>query len=755
LYFLHKIQIDLMLKRKELMQCLFKRLSGTIGMLFLAFSVTAQSYSRNDSVRIYQYLTMADKEALSGSLDTAMNEAKLALQLSKEKKMLRGEGFAKLKIADISVQKNHKAEVAEYLTDGMRIGIQLKDSFLMALTCYQQAESAMYNDKLVAAENLFNKALSLKFEKQQSVYTGMVYNDFGYLSGLKNEYEKQAEWYLKAMRVYEKIGDEKEYATSISSLGAVYMVGLENHTKAVEYTKMAIAIREKIQDIHGLYVSYYNLSRMYMPATLDSAAKYQKLAMVYAEKSGEKASIISTYDNMSFMMNFQNNKPEALAYIQKSIALCRELNLKAPLADKCRWAGTLCADMKDTIAMETYYNEAYNIAVELKNKTLLRDYYATRAVNFKNNSDFKNAYEYLKKYYAYRDSITGDKTATNIAELQTKYETEKKDNEITRLNTAQQIKQLEIEKQKAVIAGNRAATLQKQNEIDLLSKSQELRDIKIKQQEEDLDKQILLARTNEQQLQLTEKENQLRQKQLKNQKLVRNLLIGGLGLFLLLGFTYFNRYQLKKKLEQQNGLLAMRNNISRDLHDEIGATLSSVNMLSAVALTKTGKENDATPIIQQIKDSVQQAGENMDDIVWSVNPSNDLAADTFARIRKYVTELAEPKAVNCIIDIDEPGDTLKLPMELRRDIYLVCKEAVNNALKYSVCTEIKLGIHLTNTRLTISVADNGKGFDISILQNTKRNGITNMRHRMEKHKGSFEIRTEKEKGTFIHCEIPL
>jgi signal transduction histidine kinase/ligand-binding sensor domain-containing protein len=222
-----------------------------------------------------------------------------------------------------------------------------------------------------------------------------------------------------------------------------------------------------------------------------------------------------------------------------------------------------------------------------------------------------------------------------------------------------------------------------------------------------------------------------------------------LALSLLLYALY--RYRINRYVEMQK----VRNSISRDLHDEIGATLSSVNMLSAVALIKAGSTNEAAPIIQQIKDSVQQAGESMDDIVWSVNPVHDLAADTFARIRKYVTEMTEAKAINCIIEIDDPGPSLKLPMELRRDIYLVCKEAVNNSLKYSGCTDIKLNIHLANSHLHIVVADNGRGFDTVVLQKIERNGIRNMKHRVEKHKGNFELISEVGKQTIITCKIPL
>ncbi|MEP6676925.1 MAG: ATP-binding protein, partial [Ferruginibacter sp.] len=222
-------------------------------------------------------------------------------------------------------------------------------------------------------------------------------------------------------------------------------------------------------------------------------------------------------------------------------------------------------------------------------------------------------------------------------------------------------------------------------------------------------------------------------------------------ILLVIFFYSLYRYRINRFIEMQK----IRNSISRDLHDEIGATLSSVNMLSAVALKKAGAGNEASPIIQQIKNSVQQAGESMDDIVWSVNPANDSAQDTFARIRKYVTDLAEQNGINCIINIDEKNDAVRLPMELRRDIYLVCKEAVNNALKYSGCTELSVSVYIHNNTIEIKVADNGKGFDTKMLAHTQRNGIGNMKHRISKHKGIFTIVSEKDKGTAVDCRVPL
>ena len=110
---------------------------------------------------------------------------------------------------------------------------------------------------------------------------------------------------------------------------------------------------------------------------------------------------------------------------------------------------------------------------------MLRDIYLYKAIFYKEQKDFYNAYENIKMHFRYRDTITSGETQTKIAELQTQYDTEKKDFEITRLSADQQIKQLELEKQQAVIAGNKEEAKRKQNEIDLLVQGRELQQLKI------------------------------------------------------------------------------------------------------------------------------------------------------------------------------------------------------------------------------------------------------------------------------------
>jgi two-component system, NarL family, sensor histidine kinase UhpB len=716
--------------------CFVRRSLTAIALLFTALLSFSQSYTTNDSARIYALLNHADEEALTGSLETAMVYARQALQISKAKKMLRGEGFANLKIADILVQQESPDDLTEFFAGALKTGARLKDSFMIALACYQQGEYLMYKDELGEAEKLFNKSLIVKFTKEQSNHTALVYNDLGYLYGLRDDLEKQVDWYLKAIRLYEKTGDQYGLASTTSSLAAVY-AKLGDNPKAFELSRKAIAMRQSTGDIKGLANSYENLSRLYWGVSLDSASRYQQLAMQHAEKSGVKSLMIRSYDNLSVLNNMQKNKAAALVYIQKSIALCREINDKAGLAAKCRWAALLCADLKDSLGMETYYRESYELSVQLNNKTLLRDLYGTKAGYYSRINDYKNAYDNLKKYYSYRDSIVSNETTTNIAELQTRYQTEKKDNEISRLNTDQKIKQLEIGKQKA--------------EIKLLSQQQELRDARITQQREELEKQLLVAENNQKALQLAATEKILKDKELLDQRLIRNLVIGSMLLLIVLTFVLFSRYQLKKKLQQQAALDKMRINIASDLHDDIGASLSNINILNELAKQNNTNPSKSKEYLTRAGEDIQHISENLSDIVWNINPRYDDLQNLFVRMKRYAADMMDGKNISYEFSFPAEADKLDLSMERRRDFYLIFKEAVNNLAKYSKATSARLVVEMDRRKLRMTISDNGIGFYID--QASTGNGIHNMQQRAASHKDHLQIKSEPGQGTVVMLEM--
>lgn len=205
-----------------------------------------------------------------------------------------------------------------------------------------------------------------------------------------------------------------------------------------------------------------------------------------------------------------------------------------------------------------------------------------------------------------------------------------------------------------------------------------------------------------------------------------------------------------------NKILAVekiRNNVARDLHDDMGSTLSTINILSAMAKSKMNVEPaKAAEYISKITDNSQRMMEAMDDIVWSIKPSNDSMQRIVARMREFATNVLEAKDMELAFEADETLFDVKLNMQARRDLFLIFKEAVNNAAKYSKATKVDIHIHPEGKKLVLSVKDDGTGFDVT---NADGNGLINMQKRAESLSGHIEINSSEGRGTFIKLTIPV
>ncbi|MFN5333812.1 MAG: ATP-binding protein, partial [Bacteroidota bacterium] len=216
-------------------------------------------------------------------------------------------------------------------------------------------------------------------------------------------------------------------------------------------------------------------------------------------------------------------------------------------------------------------------------------------------------------------------------------------------------------------------------------------------------------------------------------------------------FYIVYRYRLQQALK----LHELRNSISRDLHDEIGSSVSSVNMLATVAKQQLGEAHAVTPLLEQIGQSALTAGESMDEIIWSVNPKHDGAEDTFIRLRKYISEQLETHQIDYAIHFPEADAGWKMNMQLRRDLWMICKEAVNNSIKYAKCDKLTIEIKRINGMMEGLISDDGIGFDLVAAEHKKRNGLRNMKERVAKYKrGRFEVKTEKGRGTQLFFYLP-
>lgn len=216
----------------------------------------------------------------------------------------------------------------------------------------------------------------------------------------------------------------------------------------------------------------------------------------------------------------------------------------------------------------------------------------------------------------------------------------------------------------------------------------------------------------------------------------------------VIGMVYaFYRYRINEILKLQ----AVRNRISTDLHDEIGATLSGIGILSTIAKQQVTENHPAYNLLGRITDDALTVGNSIDDIVWSINPQNDELTSIIARMSRHAAELFEAKGIDYQIITPEKVDDIKLSMEQRRDVFLIFKEAVNNLLKYANCTHVRIEIGIKNFRFKLIISDNGVGFDSS--KEGIQNGIKNIKNRAKKLKGKLIIDSKIGEGTTIDLEF--
>lgn len=721
--------------------------------IFLIDTAAAQTNTTADKTTVLTLLNQSEELKKELLYDSSIKISNKAVSLSKQIAYRAGEVAAYDKIAEVLLIQSKMPALRQYDSLIIPIAQQLKDTTLLINAYNRTGVYYMENGKHKEAEQYFSTALNMGLNKQQSDKTAEVYSNLASLNLSLGEKDKAVDGFFKALRLYEKNGNETGQGETYSNISSVYYL-MGKTDDAVEFQKKSITLRERQHDIPGLVITNTNIGQLYILKEMYPQALYHlKQAVAYASQVKNSKQLGTAYSGLSAYYSRTKNFDSALLWQTKAIQLFEETDNKPVLSRLYVAAGNLANVNRDSIKAVDFYTKGLQISTALNNKENIGNVHEKMSAFYLSHNDFAKAYDHYKKYISYKDSITAKSTLTKIEEIRTQYETEKKDNEIARLGIEQRIKQLEIEKQRAVIAGNKAEALQKQNEIGLLSKSKELLDIKLGQQEDALEKQLLISKNSQQQLQLAETERKLKEKQLENQKQLRNLMIGAALVTLLLGWFLFNRYQLKKKLEQQNSLLAMRNNISQDLHDDIGASLSNINILNELARRNIAQPQKSNEYLSKASEDIQRISESLSDIVWNINPRYDDLQNLFIKMKRYAADMLDGKNINGQFNFPANEVNLKLSMTQRRDLYLIFKEAINNLVKYSEAQNAAINVVATNQQIELLVKDDGKGFEREKVN--AGNGLQNMQQRAAATGASFSISSTPGYGTTVQLKMKI
>ncbi len=576
------------------------------------------------------------------------------------------------------------------------------------------------NDALKLLEQLLNSENpSLKSAILQK--KALILHNIGTVYWHQTNYSKALINHNSSLRIREEIKDKQGIALSLHNIGIIY-AELFNYPEALKNYLAALKIREEIGDKGNIAASYVNIGIIYAEqGDLSKAIKYFLSALKIFEGFGDKVNTAYTLNNIGSLYNAQSNSIEALKHY--SLAL----KIQEDIGDKRGIAATL-ENIGVVYSMQGNHPEALkNLFASSKSKEEMGDK-AGLAITYNNIGNVymlmkngKEAYQYLNMGLSMATEIN-DFEALNYNYLS-----------LSELDSAEGNFKQSLEHYKLFVSYR-----------DSLYNEENTRKLVQQQLQFDFSKKEAVAKVEQ------EKKDVLVQQQLQKQKVLRNSFIAGSILLLLLLFLIINRNKLKRTVEMER----MRSRLSRDLHDDIGSTLSSINILSHTAKSNLNHTLDEKTIasLEKINERSQRLLNNMSDIIWNINPGNDTIEEVMSRMREYATTILEARNIDYTFDFPNDYVECKLSMEVKNNMYLIFKEAVNNLSKYSGASKANLSLMFDEKNIHLKIEDNGKGFNENELNH--RGGLSNMKHRAEEIKGVLNINSVVEKGVVIELSMP-
>ncbi|HYV90319.1 MAG TPA: tetratricopeptide repeat protein [Chitinophagales bacterium] len=637
----------------------------------------------------------------------------------------------------------------------------LKTKSFLLLVFFLIASQSSFAQSNKAIDSLMNVLKTAK-EDTNKVKT---LNALGLKYWHKGNYAEAIKNYLDGLKLSEEIGYKVGMARAYNNIGIIYD-DQGKTDEALKNYKAALKLSEELNNNRGVAACNLNIGIIYSDqGSFEEALKCHLTSLKIFEEIGEKGGTAAAYLNIGADYGHKDNYDEALKNYLAALNIAKEMGDTGLIAFAMENAGEVYTSLKNYPLAKEYLINALTLAKQMGGIELLRNTYKGMARMDSVTGNFQSAFGNYKLYTAYKDSMINESNNKDIAQMKEEYESEKKDKEIVQLESDKQ--NLENEKQisalmlktkqdslsvvqaendKAQLENERMQTLNlyNQQQMTLLGNEKQIQQLQLEKDKSDYAVQKAEAEKNQEQLAVVEKEKSIQTLELNKQRQAKNFFITGLALFAVLSFFIYRSYRTRQELKLQT----LRNKIASDLHDDVGSTLSSISIFSQMAQAQS---KEVIPALQTIGESSRKMLDAMADIVWTINPANDQFEKIIMRMRSFAYELLGAKQIDFEFDADDDVTKTKLPMEVRKNLYLIFKEATNNMVKYSEATKAMFTIKNEKDRFSMMIRDNGKGFDAT--KESSGNGLKNMKKRALEIGALLLIDSMPGNGTTIKLEL--
>ncbi|MHA7131733.1 tetratricopeptide repeat-containing sensor histidine kinase [Algoriphagus namhaensis] len=569
---------------------------------------------------------------------------------------------------------------------GVQIGKELGDPILLSQIYSDLAYAYMEKGELPSAKLNYEAALALRYELGDSVKI------FGTLTNLGSVYQRAFQSdsamsnYLQALDFFERNGYDRNADMIRNNIGVIYLE-MRNYPKALDILKEVVAYRKENGDDYNLAMTYTNLGSIYKNLKeFDLSEKVYLDALGIFKEYDDVYYTATTYNNLATLYNAQKKSELALQYGLSGLELAEQAGASYDYALLESNLAQSYQDLKDFPRSRAYYLRSIahfkeqNAEADLASMYLLMaPVYA--ALGMPDSSAF-----YTEAYIALNKKLTEQEIEKLSTDLETRYQTEKKDLEIAS-------QKLQIRNRTIQLAGSLILALV----LGFLG-------------------YLLFA-----------------QQRLKNRQLQQEAELK----------TALAQIETQNKLEEQRLL------ISRDLHDNIGAQLTFIiSAIENLKYFDPIKEQ-LTPRYDTIAGFTKQTIRELRDTIWAMNAGQITWEQLSGRINDYLmtAKASDSKITFRLIGEEAVEKSLRLDSTTGIQIYRIIQEAIQNAMKYAKATEVQVEITQSADGMVLVVRDNGVGFDESEIN--AGNGLANMRKRAEELNGNLQIKSIPGEGTEV------
>ncbi|MEO8150992.1 MAG: tetratricopeptide repeat protein [Bacteroidia bacterium] len=670
-----------------------------------------------DSNKAKSYYEISKLVLANRDFEAAHKYIDSGLVISKQQVFIIGIGFGYAYHGTAFRKSNNQDSAIKYYLKSLPFFKEDKNREALIL----ESMAASYDacSKYDSALNYFHLAFQRAVINQDTAQQVRIITNIGAIYFYQSKYKEACENYIKALQIGEAMKDSEVIAANY--INVANMMGLLGDSKnAIDYYLKAIPICESRADYIKIGNAYDNLAEEYSKAKkFEDAFKFSSKALTYYLKSHAKAETALCYKNLSDFyiesgdsLSDSGNKPGAFSNFYVADSLLNE-GYKYAVESEDNYSLAIIlinkGDVSDRLGNKIKAIKNYEDAILLCKETgsikELAGVYKNLAALYEKTNNSAKAYHFLSLSMILMDSITKRENAVIIAELNTKYESEKK----------------------------------------------------------------------EQQIKILGKENETKSLEQQKEKQKKNFAIAGIVALLILGTYIFNLYTKRKKLsnqlaqsltdlkqaqaqlihtEKEKEAENIRLRISRDIHDDIGSNLTKIALLSDMTASVADKNSpEAKNNLEQISDYSRTINSSLSEIVWAISPKHDTLESLIIYMRSHIHKFFEGAGITYKINFPEHFENCQLNPDLKRNIFLVLKESLNNILKYAGAKFVTIDFKIDGDNFELKIKDDGVGFSpLSLGEGSgvrSGNGLNNMSYRMQQTGGSFKITSSIGEGSEV------